>query len=135
MKQDAKKLKPAINKLAKKHQLKLVLLFGSFASGKNRGDSDLDIAVLSSKKISFIDEIDMANEFSSLFGKNADLTILNRANPLLLFQVSKNAVLLCGSRKDFLNFKLYAFKAYHDYTPYFEMERKLNKKIIDTYAD
>jgi hypothetical protein len=71
---------------------------------------------------------------SLIFNKNIDLSVLNKANPLLLFQVSKNSILLYGAREEFLKFKLYAFNAYNDYAPYFEMEKNLNKKIINAYA-
>jgi len=123
-----------IAKIAKKFHLKLIVVFGSFASGKNRVDSDLDIAILGIKEISFSEQINLINEFSRVFNKNIDLSILNNVNPLLLFEVSKNSILLYGSREDFLKFKLYAFKVYNDYTPYFEMEKNLNKKIINAYA-
>ena len=123
-----------IAKIAKKFHLKLIVVFGSFASGKNRVDSDLDIAILGIKEISFSEQINLINEFSRVFNKNIDLSILNNVNPLLLFEVSKNSILLYGSREDFVKFKLYAFKVYNDYTPYFEMEKNLNKKIINAYA-
>jgi len=123
-----------IAKIAKKFHLKLIVVFGSFVSGKNRVDSDLDIAILGIKEISFSEQINLINEFSRVFNKNIDLSILNNVNPLLLFEVSKNSILLYGSREDFLKFKLYAFKVYNDYTPYFEMEKNLNKKIINAYA-
>ncbi len=123
-----------IAKIAKKFQLKLIVIFGSFVSGKNRKDSDLDIAVLGSREVSFKEQISLINELSQIFNKNIDLSVLNRANPLLLFQASKNPILLYGSREEFLKFKLYAFNAYNDYAPYFEMEKNLNKKIISAYA-
>ena len=123
-----------IAKIAKKFHLKLVIIFGSFANGKNRADSDLDIAVLGLKEVSFKDQVSLMNELSQIFKQNADLSVLNKANPLLLFQASKNPILLYGSREELLKFKLYAFKAYNDYAPYFKMERNLNKKIISAYA-
>ena len=123
-----------IKKIAKKFQLKLVIVFGSFASGKNNEDSDLDIAVLGSKNIFFEDKISLNNEFSSILNKNVDLSVLNTANPLLLFEVSRNSILLYGSHEEFAKFKLRAFNSYNDYAPYFKMERNLNKKIINAYA-
>lgn len=124
-----------IAKIAKKFQLKLVIIFGSFANGKNRADSDLDIAVLGLREVSFSEQISLINELSQIFNKNIDLSVLNKANPLLLFQASKNSILLYGSREEFLKFKLYAFNVYNDYAPYFEMEKNLNKKIISAYAN
>jgi predicted nucleotidyltransferase len=129
-----KEQKFKIEKIAKKFRLKLMMVFGSFASGKNRKDSDLDIAVLGLKDVPFSDQIKMINELSIIFSKNIDLSILNRANPLLLFQVSRNSILLYGKKDEFMKFKLYAFNAYNDYAPYFEMEKNLNKKIINAYA-
>jgi len=123
-----------IAKIAKKFQLKLIVIFGSFVGGKNRKDSDLDIAVLGLREVSFKEQISLINELSRIFNKNIDLSVLNKANPLLLFQASKNPILLYGSREEFLKFKLYAFKAYNDYAPYFAMEKNLNKKIISAYA-
>ncbi|MFA5001012.1 MAG: nucleotidyltransferase domain-containing protein [Candidatus Paceibacterota bacterium] len=126
------KLKVA--QIAQKFQLKLLIIFGSFANGRQRKDSDLDIAVLGSSGVSFDEQISLTNDLSSVFNKNVDLSVLNRANPLLSFQVSKNPILLYGSREEFLKFRLYAFNAYNDYAPYFAMENNLNKKIINTYA-
>ncbi|MCK4540152.1 nucleotidyltransferase domain-containing protein [Candidatus Parcubacteria bacterium] len=42
-----------IGEIEKKFNLKLILLHGSFASGKNKFGSDLDIAVLGKKPIEF----------------------------------------------------------------------------------
>lgn len=130
----SKDQKLKVAKIAKKFQLKLIVIFGSFANGKSRKDSDLDIAVLGVKEVPFNKQIGLANELSLIFNKSVDLSVLNRANPLLLFQVSKNPILLYGRRDDFLKFKLHAFNAYNDYAPYFEMEKKLNKKIISAYG-
>ncbi|MFA6526316.1 MAG: nucleotidyltransferase domain-containing protein [Candidatus Buchananbacteria bacterium] len=130
-----KEQKFKIAKIAQNFHIKLVIIFGSFASGKQRPGSDLDIAVLGLEDISFKDQISLTNEFSSIFQYDVDLSVLNRANPLLLFEASKNPILLYGGREEFLKFKLYAFNAYHDYAPYFAMENALNKKIISAYAN
>ena len=130
-----KEQKEKIRKIAEKYHLKLVLLFGSFANGKHREDSDLDIAVLGSREVFFNEQISLTNGLSLIFNKNIDLSVLNMANPLLLFQASNNSILLYGSRKEFLKFKLYAFNVYNDYAPYFEMEKNLNKKIIRAYVN
>jgi uncharacterized protein len=126
--------KMKIEKIAKKFHLKLALVFGSFASGKNREESDLDIAVLGSGKISFKKQINLISEFSRIFRRDVDLSILNSANPLLLFEASKKSILIFGSKEELAHFKLRAFNAYHDYAPYFEMERNLNKRLINAYV-
>ena len=122
-------------KIFKKYQLKLIVLFGSFASGKNHKDSDVDLAVLGFEKISFEKQLKLINEFSQIFEQEVDLTIINNVNPLLGFQISKNSLLLVGSQQDFVKFKLRAFHAFIDYAPYFKIERELNKRIINSYAN
>ena len=126
--------KKEISKMAKKYGLKLILLFGSFANGKHRQDSDFDIAIMGKGKIDFKNQIKLINSFSQVFKRNIDLSIINCANPLLLFQISKNAKLIYGNEKDFFKFKLYAFHRYNDYAPYFKIEENLNKKFIRKYA-
>ncbi|MFZ2975540.1 MAG: nucleotidyltransferase domain-containing protein [Candidatus Moraniibacteriota bacterium] len=121
-------------KIAKKHKLKLVVIFGSFASGKNRKDSDLDMGVIGEKEISFEKQIVLTNELSQIFKKDIDLSVLNRANPLLLFEASRNAVLVYGENSELAKFKLYAFRVYNDYAPYFKIENELNKRLIKSYA-
>ncbi|OGI25155.1 MAG: hypothetical protein A3J76_03045 [Candidatus Moranbacteria bacterium RBG_13_45_13] len=126
--------KKNINKIAKKHRLELVMLFGSFASGENRKDSDLDIAVLGKNNISLRKTLAISRELSFIFEKEVDLSVMNQANPLLLHQVEQNAILLSGRDEKFFEFKLRAFRRYHDYAPYFEMETRLNRELIKQYA-
>lgn len=130
-----KEQKLNISKIAQKFNLKLVIIFGSFANGKNTKDSDLDIAVLGFEEVFFKEQIGLINELSRIFRQKIDLSVLNTANPLLLFYASKNPILLYGKEKYLLKFKLYAFNSYNDYAPYFKMEKNLNKKIISAYAD
>ncbi len=128
------KQKKEIAKIAKKHGLKLVVLFGSFAVGENREDSDMDIAVLGKNDISFEKSVNLINGFMKIFHENVDLSVINKANPLLLHQISQSAIRLFGKERFFFDFKLFAFRRYNDYLPYFEIEKQLNKSIIKQYA-
>jgi len=129
-----RKQKTAIAKIAKKHGLKLVMLFGSFASKEEREDSDMDIAVLGKKSLDLKKILSVSRDLGSILKKNVDLSAMNRANSLLLYQVERNAILLFGKEEDFLDFKLRAFHRYHDYAPYFEIESRVNRKFIKQYA-
>ncbi len=108
---------------------------GSFVSEKTREDSDIDIAVSSAKKISFKDELSIIQKFTEIFKRDADLVIINKANPLLLQQIDKNGIMIYGKRTDYINFKLYAFHRYNDYLPYFKLEERLNKTLNKKYAN
>ncbi len=129
------KQKREVARIARKHDLKLVVLFGSFATGENRPESDMDIAVLGKRDVSFEVSVDLINDFMKVFHENVDLSVINKANPLLLQQISQSAVLLFGKEKEFFSFKLLAFRRYHDYAPYFEIEKQLNSNIIKTYGN
>lgn len=128
------KQKKKVKELAIKHDLRLVMVFGSFATGKNREDSDLDIAILGNDDVDFGDLGKISMELSVIFSVDVDLSIMNHTNPLHLYQASKNAQLLYGTRRNFFNFKLNAFHVYNDYLPYFRLEAIYNKKIIKQYA-
>ncbi|MBU4257407.1 nucleotidyltransferase domain-containing protein [Patescibacteria group bacterium] len=127
--------KNEIKKIAKKFNLNLIIIFGSFVSGKMREDSDIDIAVSSSEKISFKDELSIIRKLTGIFKRDADLVIINKANPLLLQQIDKNGIMIYGRRTDYINFKLYVFHRYNDYLPYFKLEERLNKTLNKKYAN
>ncbi|MFH1968648.1 MAG: nucleotidyltransferase domain-containing protein [bacterium] len=134
----SEKQKQKIEGLAKKYSLKLILLFGSRATDRSRKESDYDIAYLPAKNLGYDDEIDINSKFISIFPHEQgriDTVDIRRANPLLIFQISKKNILLFGNREEFVKFKLRAFKKYNDYAPYFEMEKKVNKRIIKEYAN
>ncbi len=121
--------KANIEKIAKKYSLKLLLLFGSQANGKNRADSDFDIAYIAKKELSMDEKISLNNEFISLFNcDKIDLTDLKEANALLIYEISQNCKMLFGDDEDLANFKIFAFKNYIDHIPLFELEEVLVKK-------
>jgi hypothetical protein len=55
--------------------------------------------------------------------REIDLVLLNRADPLLLKQVTDHCELVYGSADRLDALKLYAFKRYQDHRPYLDMER------------
>ncbi|MCG2691168.1 nucleotidyltransferase domain-containing protein, partial [Candidatus Parcubacteria bacterium] len=97
--------KNEIKKIAKKFNLNLIIIFGSFVGGKTREDSDIDIAISSSEKISFKDELSIIRKLTEIFKRDADLIVINKANPLLLQQIDKNGIMIYGKRTDYINFK------------------------------
>ena len=133
-KEDLENLKQRIRKLVKKHNLSLVVLYGSQAKGKIRKDSDIDIAVLGTKPISTDDLIALNNDFAQIFEVyNIDVKSLHNTDPLFRYQVMLNAVLLYGRSYDFFNFKAYAFRAYHDSKDLFRLKEILIRKRIRSF--
>jgi predicted nucleotidyltransferase len=132
--EELENLKPEIEKLAKEHNLSLVLLYASQAKGYMRTDSDIDLAVLGVKPISTDDLIALNNEFAQIFKVyEIDVKSLHKTDPLFRYQVMQNSVLLYGRNYDYLTFKSYAFRDYHDSKDLFRLKETLIKKRIRSF--
>ncbi len=111
---------------AERYGVRLLLQFGSTVAGTTHPRSDIDLAVLLDRPdLSLRDHAELLHELQALFeDREVDLAILNRADPLLLKQVSDGCLQLYGSDAEFQRFRLLAFKRYQDYRPYLELERR-----------
>jgi len=113
-----KEQKEKINQIGEKYNLRLILLYGSFARGENRLNSDIDIAVLGKKPITLDTLLSISSEMPFIFEDNKrkelDLTSLHDVNPLFRFYVMRDSILLYGKSIDYYSFKAYAFRDYQE---------------------
>jgi len=119
-----------IKKLAEKHGLVLVALFGSVAKGKIHKQSDVDLAVLAEHRLRPAELAEMQFDFSqNLSIKDLELADLKSASPLLLKQIAQYAKLLYEKEPSaFALFKIYGYKSYMEAKPLFILrEFQLNK--------
>lgn len=130
-----------VQAIGEKFGLKLILLYGSYAKGTQTELSDLDIACLGKKPIDFETHIELYGELARVFGdieRDLDVQILDRKDPLFLYQVAKNSALLYGSTLDYNEFRAYAFRAYHDSRDLRELQDRLmmryQEHLNKTYA-
>jgi predicted nucleotidyltransferase len=124
-----------LTKIAKKHKLSLILMFGSYVSGKTHPKSDLDIAILSKSELDLDEHLKLYGELSGVFShKELDLISLNHADPLLLKQILTNCKLLYGSNRACVELKIYAFKRYCDYKIYFDLEKKFVYQFMENFT-
>jgi predicted nucleotidyltransferase len=65
----------------------VVYLFGSAATGKMRPSSDIDIAIMSTRRIDGFERIAMETELSGLLHMDVDLVVFHQAGVLLLKQI------------------------------------------------
>jgi len=116
----------ALEEVARRHRIRLIVQFGSSLTGKTHSQSDVDLAVLlEGPPLSFGEHADLAHELQGLFpDREVDLAFLNRADPLFLKKVTEACRLLYGRTSDLQQLKIYAFKRYQDHRKYLDLERR-----------
>jgi len=112
--------------IARKHGIRLLLQFGSTVTGAVHPRSDVDLAVLLERPAPSLAELaDLLHDLQRGFpGREVDLAILNRADPLFLKQVTERCRLLHGEPRELRRLMLLAFKRYQDHRKYLEIERR-----------
>ena len=68
-------------------KLNLIYIFGSFAKGEGRDDSDIDIAIHTFEQIDSYELFIMANELSFLVKKDVQIINLNEASTVFKAQI------------------------------------------------
>lgn len=120
-----------LESLARKHGIRLLLQFGSTVTGSTHPRSDLDLAVLLDAYPESLHAYgELAADLQQAFpGREIDLAIVNRADPLFLKQIAGGARLLYGSTSAFAELKIYAFKRYQDHQRFLAMEREYVRRM------
>ena len=125
-------LRERLAALAPRYGIRLALVFGSSASGLVHERSDFDLALLLEDP-----ELDLRTlgELShdlqaSVPGRELDLAIINRADPLFLHQVLAACELAYGSPQALQNLRLYAFRRYQDHLRFLDLEGAYVRGLI-----
>jgi predicted nucleotidyltransferase len=115
-----------LGQAAAAHGVELLVQFGSTVTGVPHLRSDVDLAVLlTHPPESYAREAELQTALQSCVpDREVDLVILNRADPLLLKQVTESGRLLHGDASRWQEFRAYAFKRYQDHRRFLEMERE-----------
>lgn len=91
----------------------LIILFGSYAKGMARADSDVDIAYWSEKEPNSYHTFLLAQQLAVLLGRDVDLVDLKSASTVLRVQIiAHGKVLHCTDDKRRAYFFMRAFKEY-----------------------
>lgn len=108
--------------ICRKSKIKLVLLYGSQASGKSGEDSDVDLGLLLYDDSYDFKEIikDLMEVFS---GYIIDAAILNHSDPVLKYEIISNCrILFSDDDEAFINFYMSTVKQYNDVKKFISME-------------
>jgi predicted nucleotidyltransferase len=121
----------ALADLARRHGIALVIRFGSTVTGQTHPGSDVDLGVLFERLPRTLnEELQAIADLQALgSGRPVDVAVLNRADPLLLKQVTDHARLEYGTDARFDAFRRYAFKRYQDHRRFFDMEREYVDRV------
>jgi len=119
---------PELESIARRHGLKLIVMFGSQVSGHTHPESDLDVAILPTHPLSWDERNVLWGELCELFQTEVDLSLLDHAQPLLMAEVTRHGqVLYEGEQSAWASFKLYARRLYWDTAPL----RKAQSRYLD----
>ncbi len=111
--------------------IEFAILFGSYASGKERFLSDIDFGIYVKKELELLEQGLLIYELEKITNKKVDLLILNdlyKKNPELSYNVVTTCkILLCRSNKLYVNFKTNSFLYYFDTDI---LRREVNKTFL-----
>lgn len=126
---DVDRVRNVVRDLAPTEGLDLVVLFGSTATDP-RSARDLDLAVRGSASP---DMVRLTNRLGVALGRSdVDLVDLRRADPLLLWIVAEEGVLLYESEAGaFTRFASYAARRFFDTRKFRELERQLIHDFLE----
>ena len=124
-----------VTEIGRRYDLKLILMHGSYATGKTHPHSDLDIAVLGRREIDREKFLDLHSEFMDVLGddpeRELDFKTLHRKDPLFLYQVMKDSRLLYGNPTDYHQLKAYAYRLYEDSRDLRRLEKVLVHRLLE----
>lgn len=90
-----------------------VLLFGSFAKGTERKDSDMDIAYSSSKRLSDYERFMLSQELASVLKRDVDLIDLHKIDTVFANQIYYYGELLdCKNEGAFIKDRMKTLSMY-----------------------
>ena len=98
--------------------IELAILFGSVAAGKERTDSDLDLAVMAKLPLSVEQKMALISELAQQIGRPVDLIDLRSVGEPLLGQILQHGVRVLGSDTHFANLMRKHLFDREDFLPY-----------------
>ncbi len=98
--------------------LRLVIVFGSCASQRQRADSDLDVAVHAGRALSGGEKIALIEALAGTFGRAVDLVDLHACGEPLLGEILEHGRVVSGDTDVLAGLMVRHVVAHHDFIPY-----------------
>lgn len=131
---DLLKLKPQWETIRSNHNLDLLVVYGSVATGQTHPQSDIDIGFIPHKDhpVELLKLIQNCVQLVNF--DDVDVVDLRRANPLLQMAAFSQAKLLAGDQTKFDQWVLSAYHRYDDYKLYLHLEAELLREKVQKYV-
>jgi predicted nucleotidyltransferase len=115
----------ALDRIASRFGVDLIVQFGSTVAGQVHARSDVDVGVrfTGDPALSTVAELQVAIQ-RLVPERDVDLALINRADPLFLYQMVSRCTLLHGSPRQLAELKMYAFRRYQDHRRFLALERR-----------
>ncbi len=120
--------------LVHKYKIDFLIIFGSYASGKARLNSDIDIGFKG--ELDFNQELKLAGDlYDILESDHVDLVNLSKGSPLIVHQACRKAVLVFENKVgDFSDFRTLAFRKLVETQPLRDMNFARTLSYIKNYS-
>jgi len=93
-------------------ELKALYLFGSYADGTATGESDVDIAYLSTKTVNPVHRWEIAQKLAAILSLDIDLVELSKTNTVFRYQILSKGTRIYGEGYEVENFETLAYSFY-----------------------
>ena len=124
------------NVLMKYENILFAYIFGSYAKGNMRADSDLDIGIYLKEEMNIEEYLKIRMDLTKICKRQVDLVVLNAATPLLKYEIYKNNILLfTRDRTIESNYKVKILFEYNDIKRYLEMSYKKTIERLKNEVD
>lgn len=120
--------------MAEEFGLKLLLLFGSQASGETHAESDFDFAYESGTELDYGQRAKLRIALANMVKRsNVEEVDIHEIGPFLLREIVRNHKLLFSREDAYENFYSYAVRRYLDEASLFALNDSLYLNIADKY--
>ncbi|MEE9396980.1 MAG: nucleotidyltransferase domain-containing protein [Methylococcales bacterium] len=115
---DDDKIRQLQIELEKDPEISLAILFGSYAGGTIRPESDIDLAIKLNTPLVEEKKIQIIERVAQISGRAVDLVDLQRVGEPLLSQIIEYGKVIKGRRHDFTEMAIRNVYANEDFLPY-----------------
>ena len=123
-----------IKKIAKKYDLKLLLLFGSRTGEKTHPMSDFDFGFISGRELDYKQKSELAHDLAMLVKfPDVEIVDLKKAGPFLLKEIVKNNQVILEKNGAYPEFFSNAVRTYFEAGPIFKLQKIIYSKAINKY--